>query len=130
MKNPLKNQAFTLIELLVVIAIIAILAAILMPVLSSAKAKADSIQCLGNLRQWGVTFGMYGNDNNDYVPEEGDTLEAINYSGVGGGTPNYTVAWYNSLPPGLGLPAMINLYGLNGNPTNPPLPASHTIFAC
>ena len=65
-RNKFRLQpGFTLIELLVVIDIIAILAALLMPALSAAKARAKRIQCVSNLRQWGLCFHMYANDNDD-----------------------------------------------------------------
>jgi prepilin-type N-terminal cleavage/methylation domain-containing protein len=70
-----KQRGFTLIELLVVIAIIAILAALLLPGLARSNAQAQSTQCGNNLRQIGLAYFMYLNDNAHSIPyTEGDDL--------------------------------------------------------
>ena len=75
-------EAFTLIELLVVIAVIGILAALLLPVLSHAKAKAQRAACTNNLRQINLGIRMYSDDSNDASPSPGSAASPTNFGSL------------------------------------------------
>ena len=118
------NRAFTQIELLVVIAIIAILAAMLLPALAKAKQKAQAISCLNTLRQWGLGFRLYADENGDFVPEEGNIGAAINDAPSG----NLNEAWYNSVAKYIGQHSMTELY--QATPPNIPIPGNSSLYTC
>lgn len=107
--------AFTLIELLVVIAIIAILAAMLLPALASAKAKAQRINCVSNGKQWGLGQYLQASDNNDVLATDGMSDTKQYMSGTApSGTPNDLYAWFNAVPPLLADRALSNYFALPG----------------
>jgi prepilin-type N-terminal cleavage/methylation domain-containing protein len=98
-EHYMRKRAFTLIELLVVIAIIAILAALLLPALSTAKQHAQQTACISNLKQWGLSEQMYASDYKDALPTDG-MGDSEEYTGTAPyGTANDPTAWFNVLPP-------------------------------
>ena len=80
LKNPNRRVGFTLIELLVVIAIIAILAALLLPAVSKAKGKAQSIVCMGNTRQVMLGWLLFTGDNDDAMPPTKIVANGVNWT--------------------------------------------------
>jgi prepilin-type N-terminal cleavage/methylation domain-containing protein len=113
------RRAFTLIELLVTAAIIALLAALLMPVLARTKDKARSTQCLSNLRQWGLAMRMYADDNADFLPRRGQGVQTL----VLITRPD---DWFNALPGYCSLPSYEDLFAAGQRPE----PGDHTVFIC
>ncbi len=86
MKN---RNAFTLIELLVVIAIIAVLAALLLPVLGKAKEKGRQVQCVNNLKNLQLSWLMYADDHDGWLPKN----HATDFAGKQAIYPSWTAGW-------------------------------------
>ena len=84
-------RAFSLVELLITIVVIVLLAALLLPALSSAKSKALQTECSGNLRQWGLAYRMYADDNEDFLPRRGQGVQTL-------AEITRPEDWFNALP--------------------------------
>ena len=115
----MRGQGFTLVELLVVIAVIAILAALLLPVLARAKEKARSTQCANNLRQWGLAYQMYANDNEDFLPRRGQGVQVLAQI-------DRSEDWFNCLPHYFGLTSFQLMVSNNAQPAA----HSQSVFIC
>jgi prepilin-type N-terminal cleavage/methylation domain-containing protein len=112
-------RAFTLLELLVVIAIIAILASLLFPAISQGKARAHLAQCTNNLRQWGLAYRQYADDNQDFLPRRGQGVKPLNQI-------DRPEDWFNALPPYLHLSTYQQLFS-NAQRLKP---GSQSAFVC
>jgi len=108
-------------ELMVVIAIIAILASLLIPAIGRARNGARAVQCLGNLRQWGIALHLYTIGNDDFLPREGKPtpLETDLKN------PAYQ-AWYIELPAQMKLPR----YALMPWRTNSSVAPGRSVWIC
>jgi prepilin-type N-terminal cleavage/methylation domain-containing protein/prepilin-type processing-associated H-X9-DG protein len=106
------RQAFTLLELMLVVFIVAILAALLLPVLSKAKGRARQIECLNQLRQVGLAARVFAHDHGDRFPfqvpvREGGTLELVQAASGLGGDVQFAFRHFQTLSNDLVFPGML-----------------------
>jgi prepilin-type processing-associated H-X9-DG protein/prepilin-type N-terminal cleavage/methylation domain-containing protein len=98
-REPRAGRAgFTIVELLVVIGIIAVLIAILLPVLSLARQSAGQAACAANLRQWATAMNLYAQSNHGWLPRRGQGKEPTQQL-------QWYDDWFNALPPLLDQPS-------------------------
>ena len=117
-----KQVGFTLIELLVVIAIIALLLAILMPAMGRARRQSRTVVCQANLKQWGLIFTMYTDDNNGLF-QKGCVETRNTTDGVGQSQQNYLRRWKTPQVRGAArVPLLLDAKWIDGwpNPANAP----------
>lgn len=113
------RRAFSLLELLVVIGLIGGLASFLLPTLVRAKDHAHRIECLGNLRQWGLAFRLYADDNQDFLPRRGQGVQSLALI-------TRMDDWFNALPPYLNSLSYQQLVADGRRPA----PGDRSVFVC
>jgi prepilin-type N-terminal cleavage/methylation domain-containing protein/prepilin-type processing-associated H-X9-DG protein len=126
--TPRVHKAFTLIELLVVIAIIAVLAGLLLPVLTAAKAKAQATKCVSNVKQLQIGWQMYANDFGDILLP--NAPNDPKYS-QGGTNQVENLAWCSTMPEGWGTQnANTNQIYYTASPLSPYLVNQIRVYKC
>jgi len=114
------RAAFTFTEMLVLASVGFLLVGAALPSLDGAKQKLQASQCLSNMRQWGLAFGMYCDDYHDYLPDVGGIGLPIN-AGY-----NLT-AWFNVLPRYMNQTPLKDLYAATNTI---PVPGMKSVYIC
>jgi prepilin-type processing-associated H-X9-DG protein len=105
---------------MVVLAIAAIVASMMLPGLAKAKARAQGMKCLSNMRQWGIALNVYAGESDDHLPRDG--TDAVGEYSVdtgaesGPGSPMDPYAWFNVLPQGVDQQPLSNYWAESSRP--------------